>query len=223
MCCYPNHQNSQRDECTFTTEHTEVAVGEGCAIPGEVGSGVAHRLRGEAVEEMCGGVHGLCLVTVRERRLKKEVADHVGGGANDAFDTVVLGRGVGAREQLDAVGEEEGARGVVDLATIITLEFTDRMTELGGDPGEEVAEGGERVGLLSKWESPKKMREVVHNDQVVFVIREDEDRKSPEITMDKIKGLSSPGRGSGERMTRVTTELTSMTEAFRGTPNVGDI
>jgi hypothetical protein len=184
---------------------------------------VAHRLRGEAVEEMCGGVHGLCLVTVRERRLKKEVADHVGGGANDAFDTVVLGRGVGAREQLDAVGEEEGARGVVDLATIITLEFTDRMTELGGDPGEEVAEGGERVGLLSKWESPKKMREVVHNDQVVFVIREDEDRKSPEITMDKIKGLSSPGRGSGERMTRVTTELTSMTEAFRGTPNVGDI
>jgi hypothetical protein len=32
------------------------------------------------------------------------------------------------------------------------------------------------------------MREVVPNDQVVFVTREVEDMRSPEITMDKIKG-----------------------------------
>ena len=57
---------------------------------------MAHRLRGKAVEEMCGGVQGLCPVVGRERRLKKESADHVGGGANDAFGPTVLGRGVGA-------------------------------------------------------------------------------------------------------------------------------
>jgi hypothetical protein len=46
------------------------------------------------------------------------------------------------------VGEEEGARGVVvELATVITLKGTNRATELGGDPGEEVGEGGERVRL----------------------------------------------------------------------------
>jgi hypothetical protein len=39
------------------------------------------------------------------------------------------------------------ARGVVELAAIITLEGTDRATELGGDPSEEVGKGGERVGL----------------------------------------------------------------------------
>jgi hypothetical protein len=61
-----------------------------------MGSGVAHRLRGKAVEEMCGGVQGLCPVVGRERRLKKESADHVGGGANDAFGPTVMGRGVGA-------------------------------------------------------------------------------------------------------------------------------
>jgi hypothetical protein len=41
--------------------------------------------------------------------------------------------------------------------------------------------------------------------------------------MDKIKGLSSPGCGSGERKTRVTTELTSMTEELRGTLSVEDV
>jgi hypothetical protein len=47
---------------------------------------------------------------------------------------------------------EEGARGaVVELAAIVTLEGTDRATELGGDPGEQVDDGGECVGLQPKW------------------------------------------------------------------------
>jgi hypothetical protein len=91
-----------------------------------VGSEVAHHLRGEAVEEMCGGVQGLCLVADRERRLKEEAEDHVGGGVNDVFGPAILGRGVGAREtQLNVVGEE-GARGIiVELVTIIKLEGID--------------------------------------------------------------------------------------------------
>jgi hypothetical protein len=56
-----------------------------------------------------------------------------------------------------------------------------------------------------------------------FVTREAEDRRSPKITMDNIKGLSSPRRGSGKRKTRVTTELTSMREALRGALGIGDI
>jgi hypothetical protein len=39
--------------------------------------------------------------------------------------------------------------------------------------------------------------------------------RSPEITMDKIKGLSSPRHGSEKRKTRVAAELTSMTDALR--------
>jgi hypothetical protein len=72
--------------------------GGGYAIQGKVGSGVAHRLRGEAVEEMGSGVQGLCPVAGRERRLKEKAAGHVGGGTNDAFGPIVLGRGVRARE-----------------------------------------------------------------------------------------------------------------------------
>jgi hypothetical protein len=56
-----------------------VIVGGGYAIQGKMGSGVAHRLRGEAVEEVCGGVQGLCPVADRERRLEEKAAGHVGG------------------------------------------------------------------------------------------------------------------------------------------------
>jgi hypothetical protein len=55
------------------------------------------------------------------------------------------------------------------------------------------------------------------------VTREAEDRRSPDITVDKIKGLNSPGRGSGKRKTRVLAELTSMTEALRGASGIGDV
>jgi hypothetical protein len=72
-------------------------------------------------------------------------------------------------------------------------------------------------------ESPKKMGVVVQNDQVVFVTREAEDRRSLVITMDKIKCLNNLGRGSGKRKTRVTAELTIMTEALRGAPGIGDV
>jgi hypothetical protein len=56
-----------------TTEHAKVIVGGGCAIQGVVGSGMAHHLRGEAVEETCRGVQGLCPVDGRERHLKEGV------------------------------------------------------------------------------------------------------------------------------------------------------
>jgi hypothetical protein len=205
-----------------TTEHAQVVVGRGCAIQGEVRCRVAHRLRGKTVEEMCGGMKGICPVGDRERRLKEKAADHVGGGANHALDPAVLSRGVGTREtQLDAVGEEERTGGiVVELATIVALQGTDRATELGGYLGEEVSEGGKRVGLQPKGESPKEMGVVIQNDQVVFVAGEAKDRRRPEIIVDKIKGLNSPGRGSGKRKTGVTAELTSMTEALRRAPSI---
>jgi hypothetical protein len=106
-----------------TAEHTQVVVGRGCAIQGEVRCRVAHRLRGKTVEEMHGGMKGLCPVGGRERRLKEKATDHVRGGVNHALGPAVLSRGVGTREtQLDAVSEEERAGGVVvELAAIVAL------------------------------------------------------------------------------------------------------
>ena len=67
------------------------------------------------------------------------------------------------------------------------------------------------------------MGEIIQDDKIVFVTREAQDERGPEITMNKIKGLGSLGRGRGKRKTRVTTELTSMIEMLRETPTTGDI
>jgi hypothetical protein len=91
-----------------TVEHTKVVVGGGYAVQGEVESRVANRLGGKTVEEVGGGVQGLCLVAGRERRQEEKAADHVGGGANHVLCPTALGGGVGARKtQLNATGEEE--------------------------------------------------------------------------------------------------------------------
>jgi hypothetical protein len=158
-------------------EHAQVVVGRGCVVQGEVRCRVAHRLRGKTVEEMRGDMKGLGPVGGRERRLKEKAADHVGGGANHALGSAILSRGVGTREtQLDVVSEEERAGGiVVELAAIVALQGTDRAPELGGYPGEKVSEGGKRVGLQPKGESPKEMGVVIQNDQVVFVAGEAKD------------------------------------------------
>jgi hypothetical protein len=46
---------------------------------------------------------------------------------------------------------------------------TNRATELGGDPYEEVREGVEGVGLQLQKESLKKMRKITQSHQVVFI------------------------------------------------------
>jgi hypothetical protein len=70
---------------------------------------------------------------------------------------------------------------VVELATIVALQGTDRAMELGGYLGEEVCEGGEHVGLQPKSKSPKKMGKIIQNHQVVSVTRKTEYRGGPEI------------------------------------------
>jgi hypothetical protein len=97
------------------------------------------------------------------------------------------------------MSEKERAGGVIiELAAVVTLQGTDRAVKLGGDPGEEVCEGSERVELQSKRESPKKMRKIIQNHQIVFITRNTEYMRGPEITMNQVKSLLSPRIGSGE-------------------------
>ena len=56
------------------------------------------------------------------------------------------------------MSEKERAGGViVELAAVVTLQGTDRAVKLGGDPGEEVCEGGKSVRLQPRRKSPEKM------------------------------------------------------------------
>ena len=71
--------------------------------------------------------------------MKKEGADAIVEGAENAFSSTVLLRSVGTCEtEYSAVSSEEGANGeVVKLFSIIGLKGMDGSTELGGDEGEK--------------------------------------------------------------------------------------
>jgi hypothetical protein len=68
---------------------------------------------------------------------------------------------------LNFVREEEGTRGVAELMIVVALDSMDNVTELGGDPSKEVREHGEGIELEMQRESPKKMRKIIQNQQVI--------------------------------------------------------
>jgi hypothetical protein len=73
-----------------TTEHVQVLIGGGDSMVGEVWTGHADRLDGEAVQQICGSVEPFYPIASRNRSLKKQGTQHIIDGANDAPDFTVL-------------------------------------------------------------------------------------------------------------------------------------
>jgi hypothetical protein len=61
--------------------------------------------------------------------------------------------------------------------------------KLSRHPGKEVEEGGKRVRLGTQRESTRVVREIINHYQVVLVARDTRNRRSPQIIMNKIKGM----------------------------------
>jgi len=82
-----------------------------------------------------------------------------------------LRRRVRARHlEQDAIGEEKGAcRGVIELATIVTLNALDGATELCLHIREKVSQGGKGFRFKPKRERPQKMRAIIKNDKIILV------------------------------------------------------
>jgi hypothetical protein len=57
---------------TCTTENAQVLIGGGDSMDGEVWTGHANRLGGEAVQQICGGVEPFYPVVSQNRSLKKQ-------------------------------------------------------------------------------------------------------------------------------------------------------
>ena len=68
------------------------------------------------------------------------------------------------------MGEEEGSgAGVIKLAPVVALNSFNGGTELCGHIGEEVSQGGIRVGLETKRKHPQVMGSIIKNDQIIFI------------------------------------------------------
>jgi len=152
---------------------------------GEVGSTESQGFCGEAIHEVCGGVEALDPIQGWEGGLKEHGTNDVINGTNHTLGFTILRRRVRARHpEQDAIGEEKGAcRGVIELATIVTLNALDGATELCLHIREKVSQGGKGFRFKPKWERPQKVRAVIKNNKIRFVTGHTSDGRGPQVTM----------------------------------------
>ena len=100
--------------------------------------------------------------------LKKQGAHNIINGAKSALGFTILLRGVWARHAKNGtVREEERAgRGVVELATIVSLERHDRPAKLCLHKSMKRNKRGEDIGLAAKRERPDVMGVIIKHDKV---------------------------------------------------------
>jgi hypothetical protein len=59
---------------------------------------------------------------------------------------------------------------------------------------EKVEEGGEGLRLGAQRKSPRVMRKIINNDQIIFITRHAEYRRCPHVTVNQIKNMRSMRR-----------------------------
>jgi hypothetical protein len=121
------------------------------------------------------------------------------------------------------VGEKEGARGgVIEHTTVVALDGLNGEAELSEHLGKEVKKGGEGVRLGTQMEGPGVVRDIINDHQIILITRNAEYRRSPQITMDKIKSMRSMRRRR-KRKPNMMTKLACLTEVLSSSPSTRDI
>ena len=126
-----------------------------------------------------------------QRGLDQKGAHNVVCRANHPLSLAVLRRGIRTRHtQLNTPREEERTGGgVVELTPVVTLDGLNGEAELSGHLGKEVEEGGKDLRLGAQRKSPRVVREIINHHQIVFITRNTEYRRGPQVTVNKIKGM----------------------------------
>jgi hypothetical protein len=81
-----------------------------------------------------------------------------------------------------------------------------------------VKKGGEGVGLSTQREGPGVVREIINDHRIILITRNAEYRRSPHITVDKIKSMRRR-----KRKPNMTTKLACLTEVLSSSPSTRDI
>ena len=160
----------------------------------------------KTVEQVGGGVEALSPEARGERSLDQKGAHDVVRRAKHPLSLAVLRRDIRTRHtQLNTPRDEERAGGgVIELSPVVTLDGLNGEAELNGHPGKEV-EGGEGLRLSAQRESPRVMRKIINNDQIIFIARHAEYRRCPQVTVNKIKSMRSMRRRNRKRKSNMTT------------------
>jgi hypothetical protein len=141
--------------------------------------------------------------------------------ANHQLSLVVLRRSVRTRHaELNTPREKEGARGVViELVPVVTLNGLDGEAELSGHPGKEVEEGGESLKLGTKRKGPRVVGKIINYYEIVLIARKARNRRSPQITVNKIKDVCRTRRRRRKRKANMATQLARMVKMLTRSPS----
>jgi hypothetical protein len=153
------------------------------------------------IEQVGGGVKTLHLEARGQGDLGQKSARDIIRGANHALNLVVLGRGARTRHlQLYTPREEDRAEGVViKLTPVVALDDLNGEAELSGHVGKEDEESGQRLKLGMQRESPRVVRKIINHYQIILIAGNSKNRRSPQITVNKIKGMHHMRRRKGRR------------------------
>jgi len=86
-----------------------------------------------------------------------------------------------------------------------------------------VEEGGEGLRLGVQRKCPRAVREIIDHHQIVLIARKAENRRDPQVTVNKIKGMRSMQRRRRKRELNMTTELARMAEVLSRSPSTRNI
>jgi hypothetical protein len=76
-------------------------------------------------------------------------------------------------------GEERAEGGGEELTTVVALEAAEGGVKLGFDEREETQQCVTRIGFSMQWEDPRKMREIVKDNQIIFITGTAYNRRCP--------------------------------------------
>ena len=113
--------------------------------------------------------------------------------------------------------------GVIELTPVVTLDGLNGEAELSGHPGKEVEEGGKGLRLGAQRKSTRVMRKIINHHQIVFITRNAGDMRSPQVTVNKIKGMRCMRRRGRKMKSNMTTKLARMTEMLSRSPSTKNI
>ena len=156
-----------------------------------------------------------------QRGLDQKGAHDVVRRANHPLSLAVLRRGIRTRHtQLNTPRQEERpGGGVIKLPPVVTLDGFNGEAELSRHPGKEVEEGGEGLTLGAQRESPRVMRKIINNDQIILITRKTKYWRGPQVTVNKVKCMCRIRRRRRKREPNMTTELARMAEGLSRSPS----
>jgi hypothetical protein len=87
--------------------------------------------------------------------------------------------------------KERSSAGIVEFFAIVSLEAEDWALELCDDESVERDESGKNVRFVANRECPSEMGEIIQQHKIIFVSRIANNRRSPNITVQKLKRKQS--------------------------------